>query len=280
MSIRSILVPLLSYEQPVAPLNAAWQLARRFGAHLDALFIRPDPAEVFTAMPNFAIAERVTMADLEEDGRQIALAARERFDNWCAACALGVREAERGPAASWHEHVGPVETGVIDRGRLSDLIVERFPEPHEPHALFAATAFATGRPVLLVRSEPPADLLRRVLVAWNGGLDATRAVAAAMPLLEAAGHVTVFTAPGHGGELYCHPGLCDALHRHGIHAEQTWGHQRDPEAGEAILSAAAERNASLIVMGATPRSRIERLLFGGATRHVLRASSLPVLLAH
>ncbi|GGF43497.1 hypothetical protein GCM10011611_57420 [Aliidongia dinghuensis] len=44
MSVHSILVPLLPREEPAAPPKAAAQLACRFAAHLDGLFIRSDPA--------------------------------------------------------------------------------------------------------------------------------------------------------------------------------------------------------------------------------------------
>jgi len=60
--------------------------------------------------------------------------------------------------------------------------------------------FGSGRPCLLVREEVSDTLLRHVVVAWNGSLEGTRAVAGATPLLEAAGRVSIFSAPRPDGE--------------------------------------------------------------------------------
>jgi nucleotide-binding universal stress UspA family protein len=283
MSIRSVLVPILPHHEPAPPLSAALQITRRFEGHLDALFIRPDPADAFAAIPNLGLASRVTLADIEEAGRQAASAAHDRFVSW-RACALGEapQAAGRAPATSWCERVGAVETELAERGRLSDLIVLHYPTNHAHGSgrLVEAATFTTGRPVLLVRHAIPRDLLKHVLIAWNGSLDATRAVAGAMPLLEAAGAVTVFTGPGRRGDGECHPGLGDALARHGIRSQQVWAHLNDATVGDSQLRAAAERGASLLVMGAARHPRIAQFLLGGATRHVLREGGLPVLMAH
>ncbi|HLZ64699.1 MAG TPA: universal stress protein [Aliidongia sp.] len=284
MSIRSVLVPILPQCEPAPMLNAGLQLARRFGGHLDALFIRPDPADAFAAIPNFALAERVTLEEVEEAGRQLGRAAHERFEHWRAATMLidGMPPAGTAVPTTWCERVGAIETELPDRGRLSDLIVLHYPthHVHGSERLFTAATFSTGRPVLLVRHAIAHDLLNHVLIAWNGGLEATRAVAAAMPLLEAAKSVTVFTAPMHGGAPECGVSLGDALARHGIQSQQTWAHRNDPDVGASLLRAASERGASLIVMGAQNHSRLLTALFGGVTRHVLKEGGLAVLMAH
>jgi nucleotide-binding universal stress UspA family protein len=53
-----------------------------------------------------------------------------------------------------------------------------------------------------------------------------------------------------------------------------------PDAGAAILKAASDAGADLIVMGAFARSWFREWIFGGATLHVLRKTTLPVLMAH
>jgi nucleotide-binding universal stress UspA family protein len=50
------------------------------------------------------------------------------------------------------------------------------------------------------------------------------------------------------------------------------------DADDAILATAATRGVDLIVMGAEPRPRLERLLVGSTARRVLRRASAPVLL--
>jgi nucleotide-binding universal stress UspA family protein len=52
------------------------------------------------------------------------------------------------------------------------------------------------------------------------------------------------------------------------------------DVGEALLSTAADMGAGMLVMGGYGHSRYRELLLGGVTSTVLRAMTLPVLLAH
>jgi hypothetical protein len=48
----------------------------------------------------------------------------------------------------------------------------------------------------------------------------------------------------------------------------------------ALLQAAHDAKADLLVMGAYGHSSVRELVFGGFTRHVLKACDLPVLMLH
>jgi nucleotide-binding universal stress UspA family protein len=50
--------------------------------------------------------------------------------------------------------------------------------------------------------------------------------------------------------------------------------------GVALLNAAAERDADLLVMGAYGHSRLREMVMGGVTRTLLRSMTVPVLLSH
>ncbi len=50
--------------------------------------------------------------------------------------------------------------------------------------------------------------------------------------------------------------------------------------GEIIIDASEKAEADLLVKGAYTKSRLRQVIFGGATEHVIRHASLPVLLAH
>ena len=52
------------------------------------------------------------------------------------------------------------------------------------------------------------------------------------------------------------------------------------EVGSQILSRAADTSADLIVMGAFGHSRVRELVLGGATRTLLEAMTVPVLMSH
>jgi nucleotide-binding universal stress UspA family protein len=48
----------------------------------------------------------------------------------------------------------------------------------------------------------------------------------------------------------------------------------------AILEEALSLGADLIVMGGYAHSRLRELVFGGATRDLLRSATIPLLMAH
>jgi nucleotide-binding universal stress UspA family protein len=54
--------------------------------------------------------------------------------------------------------------------------------------------------------------------------------------------------------------------------------QRDPPAPQAIVRAADEIHADLIVMGTRRRSRLGRAILGGVTVAVIRSTKVPVLI--
>ena len=50
--------------------------------------------------------------------------------------------------------------------------------------------------------------------------------------------------------------------------------------GAALLSAAVEQQATMIVMGAYTHSRLRQRFLGGVTSHVLAHASIPLLMSH
>jgi nucleotide-binding universal stress UspA family protein len=122
------------------------------------------------------------------------------------------------------------------------------------------------------------------VVAWDASREATRALSEAQPLLEAAEKVYVLTVDakpkmfGHGDQ----PGANIAAHlsRRGLPTEvrNVDGLGRTPAI--AISEEAVALGADLVVMGAYAHSRLREMVFGGATRDLLRTATLPILMAH
>jgi len=120
----------------------------------------------------------------------------------------------------------------------------------------------------------------RVLLAWNGSLEAVRAMHAALPFLAMSREVVLLdgAAAVLEDEGTFHP--LEHLARHGIAASRRRIHATAHEAGDALLHEAKRMNADLLVMGAYGRSRLRERILGGATRRVLGQASLPVLMQH
>jgi nucleotide-binding universal stress UspA family protein len=104
-------------------------------------------------------------------------------------------------------------------------------------------------------------------------------------MLRAARSTTVIGFGDDGGETAdgdpC-ARLAAWLARHGIAArDEERGHRAAAgDVGEALLSAAADLGAGLLVMGGYGHARYRELVLGGVTATILRAMTLPVLLAH
>ena len=173
--------------------------------------------------------------------------------------------------------------------RYADLVVLGQADPDEPpyvgHRPPEQVVLSSGRPALIVPHRWPLDTLaERVLIAWDASREAARAVSDALPVLAQATSVVVVsvnpksTPLGHG-EL---PGADIALHlaRHKFEVEVRSVETDPMDAGEALLSFAAERGCDLLVMGAYAHSRTRELVLGGATRTILEEMTLPVLMAH
>ena len=123
--------------------------------------------------------------------------------------------------------------------------------------------------------------LEHAVVAWDGGLVAARALAAAMPLLERAQRVDVVTIPPSGEPVDDLPGFNITRHlaRHGVRAQLRQLPPAD-NVSEALLSYAVQSGADYLVMGAYGHSRLREFMLGGATREMLGSMTVPVLMAH
>jgi nucleotide-binding universal stress UspA family protein len=144
-------------------------------------------------------------------------------------------------------------------------------------------ALGVGRPVLVVPRYGTFERLgERVLIAWNGSREATRAVHDAIPILKRAITVTVLSIDPEVDSPPRTPSADITLHlaRHGIAAEAASTSSVDFGVGNALLSRAADLGADLIVMGAYGHSRMREMVLSGATRHLLQNMTVPVLMSH
>ena len=74
--------------------------------------------------------------------------------------------------------------------------------------------------------------------------------------------------------------LSKALARHGIKTTAERLARSETDAGEALLSHASDIGADLIVMGAYGHGRLREFILGGATRTILQAMTVPILMSH
>ncbi|MBL8709818.1 MAG: universal stress protein [Rhodospirillaceae bacterium] len=293
MTIRHILVPLFGYDGDRVSLNAALAVAKRHGAHVAALHVETDPLEQTPLMVDVGVAITELVEAAERHAAHRARNAAKTFEEWQGATGTPIdAEASMRPGVTTaFLNVKGNEEDLLARfGRLTDLVVLARPQKNDAADLIAVriedVLFGAGRPVLLVPNDITEAALAKIedgpaLVAWNGSIEATRAVTAGLDLIKAMGKVRVLSIKE--GKKDPHPAsdLTHFLAWHGVAA--TVG-EPPADAGKAtaehFLSAAREAGATIIVMGAYSHGRLRQLVLGGVTSHMIDAADLPVLMAH
>ncbi|MEC7671321.1 MAG: universal stress protein [Pseudomonadota bacterium] len=140
--------------------------------------------------------------------------------------------------------------------------------------------FDGGRPVMLIPMNKQIDIGREVVISWNCTTESSRAVFAALPILKKANNVTILTVEkvitdGPSGEQ-----VSELLASHGIDAKPITISGDEKKIGDAILDFSKSVDADLIVKGAYTQSRLREIIFGGATRHLMLHSEIPIYLVN
>lgn len=279
MHYKTLLVHLDASMHADTRIRAAANLAVKEDAHLIGAALTGVTWSLY--QPAGFGLDSIDLEPLLEEVRKQAKAAIARFE--AIANEVGVTSFESRLIDD------DAVNGLSLHARYADLVVLGQPDPDEysyttSREFPELVAMQSAVPVLAVPYATPwRPLGNRILVAWNGSREARRAIHYALPLLEQAkaAQVVVFNAgsdPSVHGEQ---PGADIALYlaRHGIRVEVA---QRscDKNVGEALLSAADDYDADMIVMGCYGHARAREILLGGATRTMLRSMTVPVLLAH
>jgi nucleotide-binding universal stress UspA family protein len=163
------------------------------------------------------------------------------------------------------------------------VIRQAGPDKTAQEPIIEAALFESGRPVIVVPyTQKHGAKFDRVMVGWDGSRTAARAIGDAMPLLKGAKMidvVTVATGPAKNTE---NPGVDIRQHlsRHGLNVEVKNIMAGDIDVTNAILNHAADTSADFMIMGGYGHSRLREYVFGGATRGILMAMTLPTLMSN
>lgn len=178
---------------------------------------------------------------------------------------------------------------IISHGKSADIIIVSATDPAEVSGVeldcIERVLIGAGRPLLVLpRSNDHVLDLDRVVIGWNGGREAARAVFDSIPLMQTSKSVDVVCVDPKNEERVTpeEPGrrIVATLQRHKIKAAAKTMEGGGESAGKALIKHAKEIDAGLIVMGAYGHSRLREFVFGGATRHVLDDMARPVLMSH
>jgi nucleotide-binding universal stress UspA family protein len=299
MAIKDVLVCLDASEAGERHLKLAAGLAREHRAHLAAAYLLselgtmhgqvygPGALGIGIIGPAGAHAGEGSGAgsnpDRMPDVSQRILLAETVERRFRETLQLG------GIAGDWHLFDRGEAAELIALAKAADLVVVG---QHQPEAPAGAEfrpeeiVIACGRPLLVLPYAGTFSAVgKRVVVAWDGTREATRAVHDALPpLIAAAEAVTVVSVAGRESDFERqHPSLdriVRHLERHGL----TVRAQEDVPAGitvcDALLSRAISLDADLIVAGAYHHSQFREAVLGGVSRELLDHMTVPVLMSH
>lgn len=272
MSLRDMLVHVKLHEEWSPHIDYAIALAARHGARLTGLVTLRD-LSVLKSVGGVAAS---TLKDREQKDYAIVSHLEERFR--AAAKKTGV-------TARWDVAEGHASEALAWATRYHDLAVleqTRWLDEVEWSAA-EEVVVAAGGGAIIVPPQGHERTPEHVIIAWNGAREATRAVRAAMALIENARQVTVLV----GASRPRFPSITRApsgtietyLRAHNANVEVKPFEAADSDAGKALMEAARDLDGDLLVMGAYGRSWLRETILGGATTQVLSSMSRPVLMA-
>lgn len=276
--VKTILLHVQNEKTLTEPLETALSLARACDGHLSCLHVTP--IQAYAALDSFGgifVMDDVFKAVGEGDKEL-----RDRIE---------AKLSNEGVSWDYVQITGDIPSQVIGRAALADLIVTSR-QPKRADYQGATIGFLGD---LLHRSRTPLfiaadggmmpDPTGRVLIAWNGSVEAANAVRSAVGLLRLATDVKVLRIEESKEEAFPATLLLKYLSRHDIHADLEIVTPRSGEWDDefpyvCLTSKAKQMNAAYVVMGGYSHSRISEFMFGGLTRSMLAGSPVPIFIAH
>jgi len=264
--MQSLVVLIDGSENDAASLKCACALARAAGGRLTVVHTKA--AEV---LPAGAYEIAVAAIDNSAYAQETLKRARAAFAEVCGNSPDARLMEIDASAAEAIQRVSPYHDMILLE-RVSDL--------EGPDAVAFSTAlWGAHCPVLVNPPDKVHESIKHVAIAWNGSIQAGRAMRAALPFLQKAVQVTVLQRAGVAEDL----DLQRYLQAHGVKtvAFRSYGekHLTARGWGRALLAAAQEAGTDLLVMGAYGSTMGSLLGFGRTTEKIVTSSPIPVLLS-
>jgi nucleotide-binding universal stress UspA family protein len=272
MSFKDLLLALTTYPEPTpaSAVDDATAIAGALGAKISAIAcevkIRPPGSLLYDVLPDI---QGIVSAEIKKSATNAEKLLAAFQDS---ATKMGVFQERISDQCLASE----VPEVLVEYARLRDLIILPISEGDSVGRWYSeAVIFESGRPTIVLphtRRQRTSFALNTVIVAWDFSRPATRAVADAMPILEAAKRAIDTRRSG--------PELAKHLSRHGVEVVLDEIDAKGRGIGEVFEAHVSYRSADLLIMGAYGHSRIREFVLGGATRSMLARPPVPIFLSH
>jgi nucleotide-binding universal stress UspA family protein len=276
MAYRDLLLQLTTYPKPTPDrfIEAAAALANRFGARLSGVICQVELPPVSNFLADRLVGASAIIAGENAKSSENCRHVEERFRAIVPPASQGELLPVHCKALVSGLHIAP-------HSRVFDLTI--VPSFGASEAIAEDLVFDAGRPVLLLPAHDRLPLLAldAVVIGWDGGRAAARAVADALPICVLAKSVKVVTITGDKSlKADLQASLERHLKAHGIQPEMIEHHAESANAGTELLEFCRRSGAGILVMGAYGHSQFREFILGGATRTILASADLPILMSH
>jgi nucleotide-binding universal stress UspA family protein len=269
MPIKDILLPLVGEPNAaaIAAIDKCVAVAGDVGARVTAVAVEED----IPVRPKVRISDDLDNSAAVEAVRSVSDAhgLLKAFD--AAATRFAVRNEQK-----LSRFAAPdIATNMAVCARLKDLSI--FPvKPNDDRSekLVEHLIFESGRPILMCPEEFASELavvFDKVVIAWDHTAPAARAVADALPMLQAAANVRIITATDKTTAVEQESGaaLVSHLAEHGIKATFETVKIEGSSVGKVFEAYVKANAVDLLIMGAYRHSRLNEIVWGGATKTVI-----------
>ena|SRR5579871_4142271 len=179
---------------------------------------------------------------------------------------------------------GDTADDLVARARSADLLVVPPPSAapaYNVHASAVEVGMAIGGPVLVVPETDAAEteIGARILVAWNGGREASRALRDALPLMRDGAAIELRMAhAGADGDPTAR--VRSWLEGSGLKVNAVAARHTDERVADWLKAEALRAGCDMIVMGLYGHTRMREFVLGGVSRGMLHEPPLPLLISH
>lgn len=269
-----LLVNVNENAKPNAVIDYAIEFARREAAHLSSLEL--------AQLVDFPLGRLFTLADAvvneindarlgKANGIREHIEVSARLAGVAADCSVAQLAPEE------------ARNAAIAASRVCDLVITAKSKGvlSAEQKLIEAVLFGSGRPLLVVPQEWEAGpILDHVVVAWDGGARAARAIGDAVPLLVQAGSVEVVCVTSEPDGAALGSDLARHLSRHCENLNVTVLPVIGTDVEGTLLDHLSSMRPSLLVMGAFAHPALLQHLVGGMTSLMLTDAEVPVLYSY
>ena len=284
-SLHTIMLPVRGDGKGDNVLAHAAVLARKHGARVRVIHCRLRTKDLMSygvVIPK--IVRQQIEAAVEQNADVTEAQLLQEFRDLAGEFGLAEQEHEPGKAtARFIEYDGKQVEAVRHYGRLADIICVSQPDPSLNLGIntLKSALFSSGRPVMMCPHQESVaeDFADNVCIGWNGSLEASRAVALAMPMIAHAKSVTILSSG-----VTEHAASPEQLQRYlelrGVTAGIRSFDPKGSVVGRQLLQETKDAGGGLLIMGAYHDSFERESLFGGNSQVVVNEADFPIIMVH